>query len=71
MKKYICENFSTNHKPNYDRHLQTKKHNNVTPKSTISQHFSENCHQFVTPKSPICHPKMAKNTKKYKSLGKK
>ena len=60
MQKFTCErcNFSTNHKPNYKRHLNTKKHNNITPKSPICHHLAENCHQFVTPKSPICHPKV-------------
>ena len=44
MKKYNCEscNFHTNHKPNFERHLKTKKHIE-SPQS----------HHLVTTKSPF------------------
>ena len=51
MKKYRCLtcDFHTNHKPNFERHLKTKKHiestksqHLVNQKSTFSQPFSDN-----------------------------
>ena len=44
MKKYNCERcgFHTNHKPNFERHLKTNKHNE-SPQS----------HHLVTTKSPF------------------
>ena len=59
MNKYNCNTcrFHTNHKPNFIRHLQTKKHvessqshHLVTPESPFSHHL-------VTPKSPFSHEK--------------
>ena len=49
MKKYNCERcgFHTNHKPNFERHLKTKKHNE-SPQS----------HHLVTTKSPFSHHKV-------------
>ncbi len=49
MKKYNCEScdFHTNHKPNFERHLKTKKHIE-SPQS----------HHLVTTKSPFSHHKV-------------
>ena len=48
MVKYICEccKFETTLKPNYERHIQTKKHKK-----------SSQSHHLVTPKSPLVTPK--------------
>ena len=48
MKKFTCEtcNFHTNHKPNFTRHLKTKKH----MESTKSQHLVNQKSTFSQPK---------------------